>query len=206
VSWDAIDTWFATVHAALADALAMLAACDALPASDGVVADWVDALCGLRFRADDVAPVVALIGKASPGLQEVGVRLAGSILRDLRSWSAIEPAIAELVARGPVDSWVLLAIVELLRETNTTTLPAPIAILDALVRRHGETRRTPDDGIYRNRHIEPWHELEAFYVACLACTSSPGPRERAMLPVLERRFGTRGLEATQERARRELGI
>jgi hypothetical protein len=203
---DPVRDWFAHVHPALADALATLAACDTLPAPDGVVATWVDALCALHFEACDVAPVVALIGKASPHLQEVGIRLAVSVMRDVQSWDPIEPALAALVGRGPVDDWVVLAIVELLRATYTTTLREPIALLDALVRRHGQARPAMPDRIQRNRYIAPWRELEAFYVQCLACVTPAGARERAVLPVLERRFGTRGLAATQARARAELGI
>jgi hypothetical protein len=202
---DPVREWFERMHPALADALATLVACESLPEPVGVVARWVDALCTLRFEAGDVAAVVALIGKRSPYLQEVGVRLAVSIMRDVRSWDALEPALAALIDRGPVDDWVALAIVELLRATYTTTLREPVALFEALVRRHGQSR-PGDDGIHRNRAIAPWHELERFYVSCLVCATAPGPRERAVLPVLERRFGTRGLAATQARARTELGL
>jgi hypothetical protein len=196
--FDALDRWYARVHEALAEALAMLADCDHAPLSDGVLGEWVDSLCTLRFTAEDLHAIARIVGKRDPLLQEAGVRLAAAALERLPSSEELDAALAELVAR-PLDSWVLRALIAVLRRT-ARQLPE---VYEGLARVH----RTPPKGhgIARNMHIDAWAELEQVYEQHAIQTIAPARRDLAYLPILERRLGTRGWEATQREILKRMG-
>jgi hypothetical protein len=195
-----IDSWHARVHSALSDGLAHLAKHEELPAPDGVIGDWVDVLCAMRFEAGDVPSVAKLVAKRNPYLQEIGVRLAISALRDVDAWPALESSFVTLIARGPIDAWVVEAIVDLLRRSH-----APVAVFRELAKRHGQSPRGMD-GIMRNRAIRPWSDLETVYEQLVIQALQPGEREAVVVPVLEAKLGTKGFSATQDRILRDMGF
>jgi hypothetical protein len=195
-----IEAWHTRVHSALTDGLAYLARHEELPAPDGVIGDWVDVLCAMRFEGADLPHVAALVAKRNPYLQEIGVRLATSALRDGDAWPLLESSFLELIARGPIDAWVALAIVNLLRRSQ-----APVPVVRALAKRHDQSPRGMD-GIMRNRAIRPWRDLETVYEQLVIQALHPGERENAVLPVLEKKLGTKGFLATQDRILRDMGF
>jgi hypothetical protein len=199
---DFINEWHARVHGALADGLAWLVKHDMAPTSDGVLGQFVDVLCAMRFQADDATPIAALIEKTDPLLQEAGIELATAHLRDLGDWDGFEAPIARMIARGPVDSWIALALLVLLRSTCWSYGHKPVTIYRELAKRHREIHR--GHGIMRNRFIQPWDELESLYAQHVIQELEPGDRETAILPILEKKLGTKGFRETQDRILRDM--
>ncbi len=195
-----LDEWHARLADALHDGLAFLAGCDAHPFPDGVLHDWVRQLCTFHFEPRDVAPIAALIRKRDPHLQEAGVELATAALSHVDAGTAIGDAVAELLRAQPVDDWVLLAVVGLLQHFELTAVYREVVKLAPRTRPRGMT------GIMRNRHIDPYRELDQLYEQNAIQTLVPQERDLCYLPLLEARLGTRGWAATQRRILEQMGF
>jgi hypothetical protein len=98
-----IRGWRARLSGALDEALAHLAAVDESPYSDGVLHDWVRQLSTFSFEERHVPPILALIGKPDPHLQEAGLELAAAALGCVDCSDAVEPAIVAILRSMGLD-------------------------------------------------------------------------------------------------------
>jgi len=197
--YDFIDAWHDRVHSAVNDALAYLASLEATPVSDGILSEWLDVLCAMRFTEGDVPFVVQMIDKTDPHLQEAGVRLARAALRHVDAAPVLEPALARLVSRD-IDPWVLEALADVLAETRLELT----SVYRELAARHGSAPSRM--GIMRNRAIQPWRRIAQVYLQHAIQRLHPRERDLAYLPVLERELGTHGWEPTQRHILHTMGI
>ena len=204
---DFIDHWHAGIARALDDALAFLATHEESPFSDGILGEWLRELCAFRFQERHLAPIVALIKKRDPHLQEAGVSLAAAALRNVDGAQAIEPALAALAGAPDLDTWVLQAIVDLLsghigpRGALFTEVYRVLVKLKPVAR----SRRGPP-GIMRNRAINPFGDLIGLYEQHLLQTLNPTARDLLLLPALEARHHTRGWQPTMVRVLQTMGL
>lgn len=199
MSDDFIRNWPSKVHFALAEALDWLVTHDQNPESDGIVSSWVTSLCAFEFFDEDAPKVAALISKGDPHLVEHGVVLANALLRRVDAWPVLEKPLVAMIDRGPVDLWVVEAIAQLLSRHH-----APAAVYRALAKHHGERPRDLH-GIMRNRYIDPWRALETHYEQNVIQTLEATDCETPILPILEKKHGTRGFLETQAKLIRALG-
>ena len=195
-----IDQWPAKTHPLLVEALDWLASHDTNPDSDGVVGRWVTSLCAFDFQREDAPKIAALLGKTDPHLVEHGVKLATALLGCVDAWDVFEAPLVKMIARGPVDLWVAEAVVGLLSRAHAA---APPSVYRALARQHGIPAAR--EGIMRNRGIRPWRDLEEVYAQNMLQTLEPTERELAVLPILEKKLGTKGFLDTQAKVIRDLG-
>ena len=200
---DFIARWHERVAGALDEALEFLAGHEECPFSDGVLGEWVRELCAFRFQDRHVPPIVALMGKRDPLLQEAGVLLAKAALQHVDCSDQIEPSLAAL-ARLPPDNWVLQAIVDLLSEHVGILCASFISVYRELVQ---PPKAAPGGfGIMRNRHIDPRRDLIELYEQQVLQTLQPSERDLLFLPILEARYGTRGFQATQRAILERMGL
>ena len=203
---DFIDRWHAGVARALDDALAFLSAHEESPFSDGILGEWLRELSAFRFQARHLAPIIVLLKKPDPHLQEAGVVLAAAALRSVDGAAAIEPALAALASAPDLDPWVLQSIVDLLQRHIGPRGPLFTKVYRVLVTLKPDVsphRRLP--GIMRNRGIDPFRDLIQLYEQHLLQTLHPTARDLLLLPILEARHHTRGWKETLVRVLQTMG-
>jgi hypothetical protein len=205
---DFIGDWNKRAASLSGDAIGVLAQCDECPVADGVLGDWVRKLERLPLSSEHTAPIVALIGKGDPLLQEAGIVLASQLIDCVPDAApAIETAIAKALAEHPIDPWILEAVAGLLRRHAGPSDACFAAVYRELA---GEmlrpSERFPRPGIMRNRAIHPHHELVSLFEQHYLQRLTPTERERAILPVLEKKHGTVGFEATQRKILESMGF
>ena len=196
-----LQAWHERAAPLLDEALIFLAGLEQSPFADGVLGDWVDQVRGFRFAERHTQPIVALVNKDDPFLQEAGLRLAASAMDQVDGLGeALELPLAELLQREPVDPWVLRAVARLLGNLIGPQDPPMTAAYRELVRivEPEELEPMPEDArqIMRNMFINPRRELIELFEQIALQTMSPGERELALLPVLEDKHETKGWQAT----------
>ena len=201
-----IDRWHAGIARALDDALAFLSAHPESPFSDGILGEWLRELGAFRFEERHLVPIISLLKKRDPHLQEAGVGLAAAALRTVDGAEAIEPALTALISAPDLDPWVLQSVVDLLSGYIGPRGPLFTQVYRVLVRlKPGPGPRRGLPCIMRNRAIDPFRDLIQLYEQHLLQTLNPTPRDLLLLPILEARHHTRGWQATLVRVLQTMG-
>ncbi len=206
---DFIGDWNVRAGLLVEDALAELVKYDECPIADGVLGQWIRQLEVLQLTSHHTTPIVALLGKRAPLLQEAGIKLASQLIECVPiAAQAIEAPLVKLLAERPVDLWVLEAVAQLLRRHSKTNDPPFVPIYRELVHEMLEPSPRPrgPHGIMRNRAINPYHALTEQFEQHFLQRLEPTERELTILPVLETKHGTRGFEATQRRILESMGF
>jgi len=211
-----LERWQERVGPLLDEALEFLAGQEAPPFPDGVLGDWVDQLRTMPFGERHAGPLIALIDKDDPFLQEAGLRLAAPAAARIDGLGErLEIPLARLLEREAIDPWVLRAVVRLLGCFIGPEDPPLTAVYRELVRvleepapeagevppeqeaREGEgSEQEARPAIMRNMFINPRREAIELFEQIALQSLHPGERERALLPVLEERHGARGWRET----------
>lgn len=151
---EAIERWRARVGDALAEALEFLAGHDESPFSDGVLGEWMRELTIQRIEERHLPAIEVLLRKPDPHLVEAGLELASRALECLGCADRLEPSLAKVARDLRDESWVLEALIELLRDSPWD--------FGSVYRELEKPRPAPRDrrlSIHRNRYINPERDL-----------------------------------------------
>lgn len=182
--------------------LGALEAWDPGSSPPGALADIARRVAALPLSADALPRLVALVAADDPFLQEAGLVVArGQVEQGLIGdvVTAVEGAAARAVRAPGVDPWVILAAVELLEAATDGPHEELLAALAEAAAR-GPAAVDPARGGPAASRMKPVaDEAYARVDAALGrWLGRAGAADAALLPHLERRFGTRGLEATRQ--------
>jgi hypothetical protein len=197
----AIERWRARVGDALTEALEFLAGHQKSPFSDGVLGDWMRELSTQRLEERHLSSVETLLQRPDPHLIEAGLELAARALEHVDCADRLEPLLARVALEQRGEPWVMEALLDLLRRSRAEF----VAVYRELAQ-PAPPRRPGWPAIMRNRHIEPERDLLALFEQHLLQRLQPWPRDELILPVLERRHGTRGWQATQLAVLKQMGL
>jgi hypothetical protein len=189
----------------LGESLQHLIQFDQLSIPDGVFGRYIDLLCALPPRQEHLPHIIKLLRKTNPYLQEAGVRLATASVAKLGEFATLERPLCDLLQNPDLDPWVFLAIVDFakvpVRWTTAPDLTRFFGLLASVayepIKPWRPDRRNRHLWIERARLIRPQQdaqELLDWVMQNLPAT----PRLKAILPVLEKAYGTKGLENTRK--------
>jgi hypothetical protein len=172
---------------------------------DGVFGRYIDLLCALPPRQEHLPYIVKMLRKSDPHFQEAGVRLATASVARIGSFDTLEEPLCDLLQNADLDPWVFLAIVEFAKVptqwTSAPDLPRFFGLLATAAYKPMKPWRSNDRSrrpqIERERLIRP-HEDAKELLDLVIRSQSATPRVKAILPILEKAYGTKGWEDTQK--------
>ena len=205
-----IEAWKIRASRLLDSGLEYLQQLEYIPAPDGVFGNFLDQLIELPFTEKHVTGIVALINKQSPYLQECGIKLAIAFLRDVGEDPALGVAIGKLLGTHTLDPWVLQAIVEF-AQSSSESIDDPDNILlfkglaQAVYEREYKQTEPFSGNIMRSCPILHIAIADARkLLEQVVLTNTHPARTKAVLPYLEQRYNTKGLEDTVNTIRSKL--
>jgi hypothetical protein len=199
---EAIERWRSRVGDALAEALEFLAGHEKSPFSDGVLGEWMRELVGQRLEERHLSSVETLLQRPDPHLIEAGLELAARALECFDCVDRLEPSLARIAREQRDEPWVLEALVDLLRRIGAEF----VQVYGELAKPPPPRRRRDWPGINRNRMIQPEVELVTLFEQHLLRRLQPWARDELILPVLERKHGTKGWRDTQLAVLKQMGL
>ena len=171
-----------------------------LPVSDGDFGDYVKRLKGLSPRKEHLPLIIKLIQKQDPYLQEAGVKLATASVDELNDFTGLEEPLCELLLKSDLDPWVLRSIIYFASVSNNSRSSALVKFYRTIAEvTYGRTHpdRNPErEKIRRNMGIDPYEDARALLDQVMLNSSTPTARTTAILPCLEKVYGTKGWAST----------
>ena len=153
-----------------------------------------------------------MIQKTDPFLQEAGINLALASVEALHDYSGLEDPICDLLKKPDLDPWVLYAIVSFAEQANSSTRTTDLLNLHTslaeVIYKPPNAKPASSAGkqerIMRARPIYPVEMAKAVFDRTMTAFSQPTPRSMAILPYLEKEYGTNGWEETYRAVSRKL--
>lgn len=200
--------------ALLTEGLQQIVQYDRIPAADGTFSKYIRFLCTLPPREEHLPLIILLLQKKDPYLQEAGVNLATASVKGINTYSGLEDPLCALLKRPGLDGWVFYALVQFAEEAGNPGAPALTNFFGALAEAT-IGHLTPNTGkagvaaaasqlvgigMGRQMPINPEKDAKTILDRLVMYTEEPTPRVRAILPYLEKAYGTKGWQATRAAA------
>ncbi|MFZ4394842.1 MAG: hypothetical protein ACOYOU_04360 [Kiritimatiellia bacterium] len=200
--------------ALLTEGMQQIVQYERLPTSDGIFGGYVRFLCALPPREEHLPQIILLLQKKDPYLQEAGVNLATASVKSLNNYSGLEDPLCALLKKPDLDGWVLYALVQFAKEAMNPNSPALTNFFGALAEatvgqltpKTGKAGVAAADrplvgiGMGRQMPINPEKDAKTILDWIVMYTEEQTPRVRAILPYLEKAYGTKGWKATRAAA------